>query len=230
VTVPDTLQDSPAQPDRAPRTLRSLGADVVVALLLIGACALLGLLMGQFWHLLAPRVPLHADSNAVYLNDPEGEQAIGADGTFALLGAAFGVVSGAAAYVGTRFRQGGVGVAVGLTAGGLLGAYVAWGGGQSAKAYQAAVLHLAKTVPTGHTFDGPLQLTTKAVLLIWPILALLTLLGLTAIFSPRRNQPQVEWPAPQPPTGTPSQATSPATPAPSETPSQTPAPDLRKRP
>ena len=227
MTVPDTFQDSPAQPDRAPRTLRSLGTDVGLALLIIGVCALLGLLMGQFWHWLAPKVPLHADTSAVYLNDPEGEQAIGADGTFALIGVGFGVVTGAAAYLGTRFRQGGVGVAVGLTGGGLLGAYLAWGGGQSAKAYQTAVLKLAKSVPTGHTFYGPLQLTTKAVLLIWPILALLTLLALTGVFSPRRAQPQLEWPAPQPPTGTPPQTTSPA---PSEAPSQTPAPDLRKRP
>jgi hypothetical protein len=222
VTVPDTFQDSPrdspAPTDREPRTLRVLGAEAALALLLIAVCALLGLLMGQFWHWLAPQVPMHADSSAVYLNDPEGEQAIGADGTFALIGVGFGLVTGAAAYLATRSRQGGVGVAVGLAVGGLLGGWIAWGGGQSAKAYQSAVLKLAKSFPTGHTFYGPLQLTTKAVLLIWPILALVALLALTGVFSPRPRPPAPAENDPEAGAGT-------APETPSRTTSQTPAQD-----
>ena len=197
MTVPDTFedspQDSPAPPSRRPAVLRALGTEAALALLLIAGCAVLGLLMGVFWHSLAPKVPMHADASAVYLNDPEGEQAIGADGTFGVIGACFGVVTGAAAYLVTRSRQGGVGAAVGLAVGGLLGGFIAWGGGQSAKAYQAAVLKLAKTVPTGHTFHGPLQLTTKAVLVIWPLFALLVLMVLTALFTPHPEPRPLPW-------------------------------------
>jgi hypothetical protein len=218
VTLPDTFQDFPAPPDQAParpaRTLRALGGELLWAVLLIASGALLGLLMGQCWHWLAPKVPLHSDTTAVYLNDPEGEQAIGADGTFALLGAGFGLLSGALAYLVTRARQGGIAVAVGLAAGGLLGSYLGWGGPKSATSYQAAVLKLAKSVPTGHTFYGPLQLTTKAVVLIWPIVALIALMGLTALFTPRPKLPPPPWQAPGPPAENPSQ-----------TPSETPAPD-----
>ncbi|MFC1412372.1 hypothetical protein ACEZCY_07790 [Streptacidiphilus sp. N1-12] len=239
MTVPDTFQDFPApppepEPKAKERTLRGLGRELVLALLLLAGCALLGLLMGVLWHWLAPKVPLHADATAVYLNDPEGEQAIGADGTFGLLGAGFGLLTGAAAYLATRARQGGISVAVGLGAGGLLGAYLAWGGRQSAAAYQAGVLKVAKSVPTGHTFYGPLQLTTKAVVLIWPILALLTLIALTAAFSPRPTPPPVPWQGPwgpaRNPAPDPTQNPAPdASQTPSPEPSQTPAQDGPER-
>ncbi|MFC1416861.1 hypothetical protein [Streptacidiphilus cavernicola] len=224
MTAPDTFQDSPqdspALAARARRDLRPLGHEAGLALLLIAGSALLGLLMGVCWHWLAPKVPMHADSSAVYLNDPEGEQAIGADGTFALLGAGFGLVSALVAYLLTRRRQGGVGVAVGLAGGGLLGSYLAWGGGQSAKAYQNAVLKLAKSVPTGHTFHGPLQLTTKAVVLIWPMAALLLLLALVGLFTPRPAAPQPVWPEP----------VDPFAPAPPQDPFQKPSQDPRQAP
>ena len=244
MTAPDTFQDSPqdspAPSARARRDLRPLGFEAGLALLLAAGCALLGLLMGVLWHWLAPKVPMHADSSAVYLNDPEGEQAIGADGTFALLGAGFGLASAVIAYLLTRRRSGGVGVAVGLAGGGLLGGYLAWGGGQSEKAYQAAVLKLAKTVPSGHTFHGPLQLTTKAVLLIWPMAALLVLLALIGIFTTRPTTPQVVWPTAEtgpepslPPTpGGPEGPLPPSPPQlqkPTQTPTGTPRPDGPER-
>lgn len=210
MTAPDdTFQGSTAPSDPAPRTgrnLRPLGVEVGLFLLLLAGGALLGLLFGAMWHWLAPRVPMHSDSTAVYLDDPEGEQAIGADGTFALLGAGFGVVTGVVVYLATRARQGGVGVALGLAGGSLLGGYVAWGGGLSAKAYQAKVLAIAKSVPTGHTFHGPLELTTKAVLTVWPIAAVLVLILLTTLFTPAA--PAASAAPPQPwdtPPGTPAQ-------------------------
>ncbi len=53
------------------------------------------------------------------LKETEGEGAVGADGTFALLAAAFGAVSATAVFL--LRREGGVSVVVGLALGGLLG-------------------------------------------------------------------------------------------------------------
>ena len=86
-----------------------------------------GVALGLLWLWLAPRVPLVSDNQAVFLSDSEGEQAIGADGTFVLLALAFGAV--AAALVFWFFRRGGIAPVVGLALGGLLGSLVAWGVG-----------------------------------------------------------------------------------------------------
>ena len=118
-------EDHPPVPDVVGKAPRSARTEALIAVLLLAGSALLGVLAGFLWHWLAPKVPLYADSSAVYLKDPEGEQAIGADGTFALLGAGFGLVSAVIAYLLTRRRSGGVGVAVGLAGGGLLGGYLA---------------------------------------------------------------------------------------------------------
>ncbi|WP_370078980.1 hypothetical protein [Streptacidiphilus sp. MAP12-16] len=181
MTAPHTFQDAPPLPARPPRNLR---AELVIAAALVAGSALLGVLMGALWHWLAPRVPLYADTSAVYLKDPEGEQAVGADGTFALIGLGIGLLAGAAAYWTTRARQGGITVAVGLTAGGLLGGYVAVKLG-AALGPGSDVVALARSVPTGQTFYGPLKLTAQGVLVAWPIAALAVLVGLTALFTPR---------------------------------------------
>lgn len=197
MTAPDDIiQGSTALPhpgrERAPLP-RALGVELGLFLLLIAAGALLGLLFGAVWHWLAPQVPMHSDGTAIYLNDPEGEQAIGADGVFAVTGAVFGLVTGAAVYLATRARQGGVGVVLGLVGGALLGGCIAWGGGWSEKAYQAKVVGIAKSVPTGQTFHGPLELTTKLGLVAWPIAALLVLMVLTALFTPRPEPRPLPW-------------------------------------
>nr|WP_236655317.1 ABC transporter permease [Streptacidiphilus carbonis] len=162
---------------------------------MLAGSALLGVLMGFLWHWLAPKVPLYADSSAVYLKDPEGEQAIGADGTFAILGAGAGLVVGAVAYWLSRRRQGGITVALGLAAGGLLGAFVAmWLG--TALGPGGNVIATAKSVPAGQTFYGPLKLTAKGVLLTWPAFAMIALLALTALFTPKPQAPPVVWQTP----------------------------------
>jgi len=202
VTAPDTFQASSTLPARVARDLRT---DVVISLVLVAASAVLGVLMGLLWHWLAPKVPLYADTTAIYLQDPEGEQAIGADGTFALIGMGAGLVLGALAYWRTRRREGGVAVPIGLTLGGLLGAYVAMKVG-IALGPSGDIIALAKSVPTGHTFDGPLKLTAYGVMLAWPFAALAALLALTAVFTPKPTEPPTqpatelpaEWRTPAP--------------------------------
>ncbi|MEW2619639.1 AAA family ATPase [Streptomyces sp. NPDC048106] len=160
--------------------------------------ALCGLLLGLLWWRLTPHVPLVGDlSNGswlIYRKDAEGEQAIGVQGTFTLLGLAFGAVSGLAVFLWRR--RGGVPLVVGLALGGLLGSLLAWWLGVRLGPEHDVIAH-AKAVGEGVTFPAPLRLDAKAALLSWPFAAVLVHLGLTALFGPRDPEP------PQYPTQTP---------------------------
>ncbi|MER5556624.1 ABC transporter permease [Streptomyces sp. NPDC002793] len=148
-----------------------------------------GVVLGLLWLWLAPRVPLVSDDTAVFLKNSEGEEAIGADGTFVLLGLAFGLVSGAAVFL--LRRRGGIPLVVGLALGGLLGSLLAWGIGTWFGPTSDVVAH-AKEVGQGVTFDAPLELhAVGAAMLAWPIAAMIVHLGLTALFGPR--DPEPEW-------------------------------------
>jgi hypothetical protein len=150
------------------------------------ATAVAGVLLGLLWWWLAPHVPLVGDRVGggwvVYLKDSEGEQAVGVDGTFALLGLGFGVVSAVAVFL--LRRRGGVPVVVALGVGALLGSLLAWRLG-AWLGPESDVLAHAKAVGRGVTFSAPLKLGAKGALLAWPLGALVVHLGLTALFGPR---------------------------------------------
>ncbi|SNX57781.1 uncharacterized protein DUF2567 [Streptomyces sp. TLI_55] len=150
------------------------------------AVALGGLLLGVLWWWLAPHVPLVGDIVEkrwiVYVKDTEGEQAVGVDGTFALLGLAFGVVSAVVVFL--LRRRGGVPLVVALGVGGLLGSLLAWRVGVWLGPAQDVLAH-AKSVGRGVTFSAPLKLGAKGALLAWSLGALLVHLGLTGLFGPR---------------------------------------------
>ncbi|MEU0116878.1 AAA family ATPase [Streptomyces bobili] len=166
--------------------------------------AVSGVVLGLLWVWLAPRVPLVGeltdDSWVVYLKDTEGEQAVGVDGTFALLAVAFGAVSAAAVFAWRR--RGGVPLVVSLALGGLLGSLLAWrigvwlGPGQD-------VIAQAKAAGKGVTFSAPLKLSAKGALLAWSLAALLVHLGLTALFGPRDPEPFGQGPMRKDPYGAP---------------------------
>lgn len=166
---------------------------VVVAL----GVAVTGALLGVLWWWLAPHVPLVGDvvgkNWVVYLKDSEGEQAIGVDGTFALLALAFGAVTALVTFLARR--RGGVPLVVGLAVGGLLGSLLAWRLGIWLGPSQDVVAH-AKSVGKGVTFSAPLKLGAKGALLAWSLGALVVHLGLTALFGPRDPEPT---PLPLPP-------------------------------
>ncbi|MFM9367347.1 hypothetical protein [Streptomyces sp. Da 82-17] len=176
--APPSYAVAPAPGDDGPGLPAELIQAAVVAVVLTVSGALLGLL----WEKLAPRVPLVADEKAVFLKEIEGEQAIGADGTFILLALGFGLVSGIAVFLWRR--RGGIPLVVGLALGGLLASVVAWrlgllfGPGDD-------VVARAKEVGPGVAFDAPLKLNALGALLAWPIAALAAHLGLTALFGPR---------------------------------------------
>ncbi|MER7665032.1 hypothetical protein [Streptomyces sp. NPDC096193] len=160
------------------------GAVVLVAV------AVAGVALGLLWLWLAPRVPLISDGKAVFLRDTEGEEAMGADGTFALLALAFGAVSAAVLFL--LRRRGGITLVVALAVGGLLGSLLAWGVGTWLGPTDDVVAH-AREVGKGVVFDAPLELNAHGALLAWPVAAMVVHLALTALFGPRDVEP--EWDA-----------------------------------
>ncbi|MGY0023342.1 DUF2567 domain-containing protein [Streptomyces sp. cg35] len=172
----------PASQEDGPGLRTELREAVVVTV----GVALVGLLLGALWLWLAPRIPLVSDSSAVYLKDTEGEQAIGIDGTFTLLGLAFGVVTAVVVFLWRK--RGGVPLVVALALGGLLGGVLAWRFGIWLGPAQDVAAH-AKEVGKGVVFDAPLELKAKGALLAWPLAAMVVHLGLTGLFGPRDPDP-----------------------------------------
>ncbi|MGW1377227.1 ABC transporter permease [Streptomyces sp. NPDC002446] len=175
--------DGPGRPE----LLRELREGVVIALVV----AVSGVLLGVLWNWLAPHVGLVSDARNVYLKNTEGEEAIGADGTFVLLSLAFGVLSAAVVFLFRR--RGGIPLVVALVLGGLLGAGLGWLTGMWLGPTPDVVAH-ARQVGPGVTFEGPLRLQAKGALLAWPIAAMLTQLALTGLFGPRDPEPPApDW-------------------------------------
>ncbi len=146
------------------------------------AVAVVGIVMGLLWLWLAPRVPLYNNGEVVLFKDPEGEEAIGAEGVFALLGLAFGVVTGLLVFLARR--RGGIGLVVGLAVGGLLGSVLAWRVGVWFGP-ETDLPAAARAAGKGATFDAPLELHAYGMLLAWPVAATLVHLVTTALFGPR---------------------------------------------
>ncbi|MFD3453670.1 ABC transporter permease [Streptomyces sp. NPDC058691] len=179
---PSTPLPPPPDDDARMAPAQELKKGALTAVLV----AVAGVLLGALWLWLAPRVPLISDGKAVYLKDTEGEQAVGGDGTFVLLGLGMGVLTGAVAF--WRVRRGGVGVVLGLAVGAVLGSLLAWRMGVWLGPTSDLIAH-AKAVGPKKVFDGPLQLQAKGALLAWPVGAVLTHLLLTVGLGPRDPEP-----------------------------------------
>nr|WP_246470072.1 hypothetical protein [Streptomyces olivoverticillatus] len=171
-------------------------AEIARSVLIAVAVAAAGVLLGLLWAWLAPRVPLISDGKAVYLKNTEGEQAIGADGWFAILGLAFGALSAGAVFL--LRRSGGIALVVALAAGSLAASVIGWRLGIRLGPTSDVVAH-AKAVGQGVVFDAPLRIGAKGVLLAWPLAAMAVHLGLTALFGPRDPEPVPHWPGPEAP-------------------------------
>ncbi|GHB36732.1 hypothetical protein GCM10010347_02490 [Streptomyces cirratus] len=146
-----------------------------------------GVLLGVLWAWLAPRVQYVSNGQAVFLRNSESEARIGADGTFLLLAAGFGLLSAVAVFLWRR--RGGVPLVIGLGVGSLFAALVGWRLGLwlgPSSNLPAAAAKAGKGVP----FDAPLQLLAHGALLVWPLVALGAHLALTAVFT----RPDPTWP------------------------------------
>ncbi|MEU6081950.1 ABC transporter permease [Streptomyces sp. NPDC047108] len=165
-----------------------LGVELRQGALVALAVTVAGVALGLLWLWLAPRMPLVSDGKAVFIKNSEGEEAIGADGTFVLLAAGLGVLTGAVVF--WFFRRGGIAIVVGTAVGALLASVVAWRMGVWLGPAQDVAAH-ARAVGKGKTFDAPLQLRAKGALLAWPIAATAVHLALTGVFGPRDPEPPV---------------------------------------
>ncbi|MGI5337378.1 ABC transporter permease [Streptomyces sp. CA-181903] len=198
MTAPLTPNDRPSHRpsyesrDGRAALLDAVRAELPAAGVVAAAVTLSGALFGLLWVWLAPHVPLISDGRAVFLKNSEGEQAIGADGTFALLGLGFGAV--AAALVFLFRRAGGIAIVAALAAGALLASVLAWRLGVYMGPASDVVAH-ARSVGKGVVFDAPLRLGAKGMLLAFPIAAMAVHLLLTAAFGPRDPEPGPPWEA-----------------------------------
>jgi hypothetical protein len=182
---PDAVRPGAARPVRA----LDLGPAAVAASLAVAAgSAVLGLLAGYGWSVLAPRAQLVIISpGAAGLVQVETTAFIAADAVFCLLTVAGGVVSGAVGYLLAVRRYGPLAMA-GVLAGALAAAYLArWVGERSGL---AIFHHLLATLPAGAHLRDALTLGATGALAFWPLVAGLVAGGLAATAaSGRRGAP-----------------------------------------
>ena len=154
-------------------------AAVAASLAVVAGTALLGLLAGYAWSLLAPRAALVMVSHgSAALIQVETSAFIAADALFCLLTLAGGVVSGALGYRLAVRRHGPLAMA-GVLAGALAAACLArWVGERSGL---ASFHHLLATLPAGAHLSDRLTLGATGALAFWPLAAGLTAGALVAI-------------------------------------------------
>lgn len=141
--------------------------DLFGAVAVVAAMALVGLLLGVVWYLIAPRLEFRVgpSDDLLPVGAVESEALVAADGLFVALTALVGLAAGLAGWLWRSVR--GPAVVVGLAAGGVVGALVAsWIGHLLGHGPSAAALHQVGTV-----VQVPLSLRSKAALAIEPFLA-----------------------------------------------------------
>jgi hypothetical protein len=163
-------------------------AAIASALAVTGGTALLGLLAGYAWSVLAPRAALVMVSpGAAALVQVETRAFIAADAVFCLLTVAGGVISGALGYLLAVRRHGPLAMA-GVLAGAIAAACLArWVGERSGL---AGFHHLLATLHAGARLRDTLTLGASSALAFWPLAAGLIAGGLTALAADgRRGRP-----------------------------------------
>src|SRR5262245_24209739 len=161
----------------APSSLAGYRRDLSAAMIVLLASLPLGALIGLIWERVAPKAHWMVQGGGAVLGELEQTDFVAADGWFAVLGAAAGLLCGTIAFV--LFRNRSRMLPIGLVAGGILGSLIAW---QVGPALGPGPLASHSGAPDGSTFDGPLDLRAHGVLLSWPLAALLAVLVLTVIF------------------------------------------------
>jgi hypothetical protein len=146
------------------RVASRISAGVLTAL----AIAVLGVPIGLLWVALAPRTAYQVSGGKALLADPEAQTMIAADGWFAVVTAAAGLLCGVAAYL-LAGRLGKFGMLVGTAVGAVAAALVAWRLGHlfGLSAYH----HALRTGGDGTLVRAPLALHALGVVLAWPLTA-----------------------------------------------------------
>ena len=172
---PGAQTSARAASDPSPRS------DVVAGVVTAVVCVLLGAPVGLLWAAVAPKVVVEVSGTAVTLAS-DASTFIAGDGAF--LGVVFvvGLITGLVAWVlGRRY---GPAVVVGLTAGGLLGAYVAARTGELVDEGSARA-----AVAAGRTGGLELSLVLRATEAVvgWPIGALLAFALAVSLWPDRQH-------------------------------------------
>jgi hypothetical protein len=150
------VTDPYAEPTPVPfeKARRPVFPPIFAAVLVAVVVAGMGLVIGWLWAELAPRVGVIKTANGFIYADAEPEQAVAADGWFAIIGAAAGLVFGVLVWQLRRFR--GVVMMVGLAMGSLIGAYLAWWLGY--KIGMSEFAHVRDSAAVGARLEAPLNL------------------------------------------------------------------------
>ncbi len=148
--------------------------DVRSAAATVLAVAAAGIVVGIIWAALAPRLRGIKTADGVSLVDPESKAYVGQDAYFLIISAVVGLVCGIVVWWLVRGRD--AASAVALTLGGLAGAYLAWRVGRALG--PSDLQAWARTAPLGATRALPVDLRATAVLMAWPLMAVLAHLGL----------------------------------------------------
>jgi hypothetical protein len=153
-------------------------AAIRVTLAIVAGTALLGLVAGYVWSLVAPRALLMIVSHgAAGLVQSETSVFIAADGIFCLIALAGGVVSGALGYL-LGVRKYGPLPMIGVLAGALAAGFLArWAGEQPGS---GMFHHLLATLPAGAHLHDSLKLGASGAIAFWPLAAGLVAGGLEA--------------------------------------------------
>ena len=164
--------------------LRQLRIGVVTTVVI----ALLGLAAGPIWRLISPREHyVKYGGEAI----PDGSTPIAIDGRFAVIGVVLGLACAVIAYL-LAGRLSEIPLAVGLAAGGVVGAVIAWQVGNMPG--RAAFEHAAHRAADGIALTGPPDLQAQGVLLIWPLVAVV-IFGLLDAADFAKRAPRSELPA-----------------------------------
>jgi hypothetical protein len=185
--------DSPPAVGRAGTASWATGAAAAFAAVVAGS-ALLGLLAGLAWTAVAPHPLLVATGGGgADVVNPETSAFIVADGWFALLCAAGGLICGLLGWA-LAVRRHGVVAVLGLLGGGVAAALLArWAGQRSGQA--AFARELAASRP-GALLRSPVTLGAHGALAFWPLAAGLVVGGIEAVRLLRDRRRAATEPAP----------------------------------
>lgn len=161
--------------------MRRYRSDIKAGLVVFAAVLVLGVPAGILWEAITPKVQVVARGGITFYAQPEGSASITADGNFALIGVAAGVICACAAFA--RYRHNGVATVLGLVAGGVLASLLAYRIGHLLGPDD---LREGATPPAGDgvPFSGPLRLRAHGVLLLWALASTTVFLALTASRDP----------------------------------------------
>jgi hypothetical protein len=163
-----------------------MAGQVRIGVLTTLVIAVLGIPAGLLWTVVAPRTTyVVASAGQAVVGDPETQTLIAADGWFAVLGAAAGLLCGVVAYVlAGRLRE--LGLLAALGVGGTGASLIAWLIGFLIG--RSAFQHKIQTARAGTAAKGTLDLHAAGVVIVWPLIALIVFGLLEALDVARRER------------------------------------------